>query len=497
MQCLEERVGAVRALLEQCALGGPTPKWTCLSGVLEGLPDLNNFRCPGVSSTHKHESSTGFDAAGNFLTRRLQTYPAGMCEQIAKCIIKTIQRMDREQSGPGGSIFASSPLKKVSCWSSSQPLPTGHVATLLNETVVEGKHVILTPSQLALYLHVDDGLVISDADQKQATSAADTWMNILADGLEKEGFLVADRTPNHELTKVVGYQPVHRPAKFLLPADRSAFLYAEFMSLYKAEKVDIDHLWSLVGVWVWGALLNRDLLAIPQHIFKFIEKNQGRKVEWWPGARQEAYVMAAGVMCMECDIGAPLASVLFASDAQGAGEGDYGGFGIVCARVSADLALKTLACGHTPGRTVASVKGELRPLKYPSRSLTRTVPFTKLPSQLFDDNSVTWEPLDWGRWSFADHITLGEMRTAVRVSSLIAREPSSHRKKFISLQDNLPVQGSWMKGRSPSGPLNYLLRKRSANTLATGTKLILPWTESHLMPADDLSRSLPAALGTR
>mgnify|MGYP007015701381 FL=1 len=46
------------------------------------------------------------------------------------------------------------------------------------------------------------------------------------------------------------------------------------------------------------------------------------------------------------------------------------------------------------------------------------------------------------------------------------------------------------KGRSPTRELNYLLRQRAAGALSSGTRVILPWVETRLQPADDLSRLL-------
>ena len=52
---------------------------------------------------------------------------------------------------------------------------------------------------------------------------------------------------------------------------------------------------TLVGTWIWEALLRRDLLAIPRDVFKLLEKADGRTVRWWRMARQEVCTMAEAV----------------------------------------------------------------------------------------------------------------------------------------------------------------------------------------------------------
>ena len=187
--------------------------------------------------------------------------------------------------------------------------------------------------------------------------------------------------------------------------------------------------------------------------------------------------------------------MIFATDAQGAGEGDNGGYGIVAAGLPTHLTEAVFECGVAPGFTVTTLSGDIRPLRNPERAFKRTVPYTRLPAALFDDNLTKWHEIDWGRWREADHITLGEMRGVVKLSGLLARCPSMHRSKVISLQDNRPAQGASMKGRSVAPALNYLLRKKAANCVAACINMILPWTASALMPADALSRQAEPGAG--
>ena len=117
----------------------------------------------------------------------------------------------------------------------------------------------------------------------------------------------------------------------------------------------------------------------------------------------------------------------------------------------------------------------------------RNVPFSKMPTAVLDKDK-SWTTLGHGRWKWADHITLGEMRVVVWLSRLLASEPFAHRHRVLSLQDNWAAAGSSRKGRSCSNGLNFLLRKKSANTLASETSLHLPWVQTDVQPADEASR---------
>ena len=92
-----------------------------------------------------------------------------------------------------------------------------------------------------------------------------------------------------------------------------------------------------LGVWIWGALLRRELLSIPHAIFGFIEQHRERHTRWWPSARHEARLMAWATCFMAYEASAPLCPVVFATDAQGASHLDAGGFGIVCRSVKPSL----------------------------------------------------------------------------------------------------------------------------------------------------------------
>ena len=83
-----------------------------------------------------------------------------------------------------------------------------------------------------------------------------------------------------------------------MSAKRAALLYEDMVDLARRKYVDISRLRSAVGVWVWGALLRRDILAAPHALFKFMDTFDGRIVQWWPSARRELHSMAGLIMAM-------------------------------------------------------------------------------------------------------------------------------------------------------------------------------------------------------
>ena len=191
---------------------------------------------------------------------------------------------------------------------------------------------------------------------------------------------------------------------------------------------------------------------------------------------------------MVLDLALPLAPTIFATDAQGSGEvvGDHGGYGVVAASVGLPVARTILEHGRLPRRTVVSLDGDVSRIRNPEREFKRVVPFSSVPKELV--LSADWRDVSWGRWKHSDHITLGECRSVVKLLSVLAPLSSSHAHLLLSLEDNMPVCGCTSKGRSSSYPLNSVLRRKTALCLACHWKLVLPWTDTHTMPADHLSR---------
>ena len=188
--------------------------------------------------------------------------------------------------------------------------------------------------------------------------------------------------------------------------------------------------------------------------------------------------------------GAPIGDTLFATDAMGANEHDHGGFGIVGSTPAAHLLCEAWECGQRPGHTVTRLDGDTSRLLDPEKALRGQVPHARVPAELVSADA-RWTDIDCGRWSWPDHITLGEGRAVIRLLQLLAKHSPAHHHKIISLQDNTAWGCAVAKGRSPSPSLNFLLRKRCGLSLACGFSITLPWMDSARMPADGLSRKIP------
>ena len=138
-------------------------------------------------------------------------------------------------------------------------------------------------------------------------------------------------------------------------------------------------------MWIHGALLRRELLSIPRDIFKFLDWGGGRRCIWWKGARREAVAMAEAVAFMHADVCAPMAPVIFASDASlEGGSSPTGAYGIVASNVSPSLAAECAAKGVRPGFSVTRLDGSFTGTRRPEEPWRRRNPLSRLPREVLD-----------------------------------------------------------------------------------------------------------------
>jgi hypothetical protein len=413
--------------------------------------------------------------------------PPGLCEALAVSSSLLLQRFAHQGSGPGGS--GSPSVTRVSGYSRfPAEVPAGTAAiAVMNEECVRGRHVALGDTQGAVYLHVDDGVFVSLAAPPGAKSLAQTSMEMCAQALRDVGFDIVEETTGDNVKRVVGYEVVRSPPRLGMPTLKGLLLDSALRWLAGLRLVDVDVLHSLLSMWVWCALVRRELLSVPQALFRFIERHTGQCVVWWPSARRELMVIIRLLPLVYCDLSVPLCPVVFATDAMGANDADHGGWGLVSTRPSTDVLHRLFSAGCRPGMTVCRLDGDVSKMKNPDRAWASKIPFSRVPPRIVADDDE-WTELARGRWRWPDHITIGEGRVVVMLLAALAAIPSAHRARILSLNDHMPWSAAMAKGRSPAVALNYLLRRRSAISLACQLYASLPWIDTARQLADGASR---------
>jgi hypothetical protein len=276
---MESRTGARRACLHQCCFGAPAPRGTCISSTFVGIEELNEVRCPGASNGHQHGGrSSGLNAEGHFNTRRLQTYPPAFARAKAYYAFLTLRLMLARGSGPTGFLRHDEKVKRVSFAGARHLGSMKPSVSLLNEDAAAGGQIILDQAQSAVYLHVDDGMLLSTSHPGGVH--ADKLLHHVADGLEVAGFDVSDRQLDSELTKIIGYTASRDPARFQLPGIKLALLRQALLEQVGCHYVDVEVIRSLVGSLFFAALLRRDVLSIPCSLDQFMDAFEGQRTAW-------------------------------------------------------------------------------------------------------------------------------------------------------------------------------------------------------------------------
>ena len=138
---------------------------------------------------------------------------------------------------------------------------------MLNESAAKNHRVVPQDGAVGYYRHVDDGLILTDSNEK-----ASRFVREAADALASVGFALKHRCAPEAVAKVVGYEVQRKPpvTRFLL-AKGDALMRA-MLWLVSCDVVDFNTVHSLLGIWVFGALLGHDVLAAAGHIFAIVEQ---------------------------------------------------------------------------------------------------------------------------------------------------------------------------------------------------------------------------------
>ena len=250
---------------------------------------------------------------------------------------------------------------------------------VLNEECVRNRGVVLDERQASVYLHLDDGVFMSLGAPAGENSLAISAMQRAAGALSALGFGEIQQSTGEELSKVVGYEVCRSPPRLLLPGAKAALMYEAFSWLTAGYLVDIKLLHSFLSMWVWAALLRRELLSIPQALFGFIEK--------FASARRELVCITRLLPLVFCDLSAPLCPLLFATDAMGSNDVDHGGWGIMASAPAASLMKELFVAGARPGYTACRLDGDTRG-KAADSLLKAQVPFSRVPPRLVENRDA-------------------------------------------------------------------------------------------------------------
>ncbi|CAK0858846.1 unnamed protein product, partial [Prorocentrum cordatum] len=377
----EERAAATRAVFDQCTLGAPTRKPTCLAGNLGHLEEFDGRRCRG---DHRHDVNV-VKQFGKFVSARLATYPDRLCQAIARPLVQNFKLMLTEGSGPTGHLRAEVAVRRVGdySWRSTGSTPRG--LAVLNEASAQGRNAILRKHDLGVYLHIDVALFLSNLGPTEDRPARDIALQKSADRLEQIGSLVKDRRRQGEVNKIIGY-----------------------------ETVDVEALRPVVGVWIWAALLARHWLSAPQALFSIMNAEGPRVRRRWASGRREVVAMMRSVMGLYSDMGAPFSPVTLATDAEGGNNHDFGGHGAVGALLGQQAQESTWEAGLRPGKALVRKPGTVEKVvkRGEARTLKPFVPVSSVPGDVLDPE-ITWADLLAGRRRHADNIALGEARAAI------------------------------------------------------------------------------------
>ena len=99
-----------------------------------------------------------------------------------------------------------------------------------------------------------------------------------------------------------------------------------------------------------------------------------------------------------------------------------------------------------------------------------------------------WKDVLSYAWRFERRINEGEIAAFNVMLKRRAKTPTKHSLRYLAIVDSMVSQGAISKGRSPSRPLNRLLKQTAAYALGSDNYPLVTWTISRWNFADGASR---------
>ena len=223
---------------------------------------------------------------------------------------------------------------------------------------------------------------------------------------------------------------------------------------------------SLIGKWLWFALLVRPTLSVFTPLFR-----QGRSrhfmVRLWPASIKALRQLIAISPLLSANPARPV-GWLVATDSS-----SRGGGAVFCSHYGYEGLRRMAPLCYHKGRT------DLGTTEYREGvgRLVRSFEF---------QTGFGWQ---WRR--MGEHITLKEGRALwVGIQRVVFHSKSLFNARHTFLQDNMGVIGAFSKGRSKHPVLNALIQRTAAVQLTTGGSADWIWCPTAHQPADAPSRGL-------
>jgi len=360
---------------------------------------------------------------------------------------------------------------------------------LLNFASERRGRVVLSASQLAVHLHIDDLGVFG------VTRAAPAELrDLLAKAFKALGFSVTTDSVDHA-GRYVGYAPRAHPARWEPCAEKIALLDRSLERLMLPGRHSVNALRTVTAVFIWAGLLWRPSLSIPDRIFAFCRLHAGEIRELPGRVRGEIRNMRGLLPFLFASLDKPVAPFVLSQDASRPRGGEsshprvpYGAFALSVGAPPLDeihaVVRETDNVGKSalvPGPMGSSMK---RLGLLPDRRLmARTI----IP-ETWCNGSVTWRTVLARPWKYPAGIDEGELRAEVAWAKVLAATDVGYDEEIFDMSDNQGTVCLLGNGRSNRHHLNVLVRQFAAHEVVGGFTIRTGWVPTHRQPSDSGTR---------
>jgi hypothetical protein len=329
------------------------------------------------------------------------------------------------------------------------------------------------PGTVFYLIYIDDLVIISDTEEgaNQVLEAAIEAYH--AAGLHIKPSKVKRAAPSMEALGVV--LDAARQS-YYVKGEKLAVLIAATRQVCTAPgPVSVEIVRSLIGRWIWAALVRRPVLAVMNHVFRFCRLEKPR-CHLWASVRQELLTLCA------------LAPVLSGStadwaEAAVATDASTWGYGVCATSVAPASLLPMTQCTETRGEAVR-VHGAPPAADMGGERMVRA----ECVNQWAEEQE--WVTVLSKAWRMPAHINVLEVIASTLGLRWVARQPRLCSKRFVFLSDSQVAVGALSKGRSSAFPLIGILRRFAGIALAADIHAAFAWVGTHFNPADAPSRGI-------